>query len=47
MNNNGKARKKAYEEKQVKQAQKVIKWIIGVLAVLAIAVASYSMWLVS
>ena len=47
MNTNGKARKKAYEEKQEKQAQKVIKWIIGVLAVLAIAVAGYSMCLVS
>ena len=47
MNNNGKALKKAYVERHEKQAQKVIKWIIGVLAVLAIAVASYSMWLVS
>ncbi len=37
----------AYEKKQEQQGEKVIKWIIGVLIVLAMCYAAYSIWLVS
>ena len=37
----------AYEKKQQEKGEKVIKWIIGVLIVVAIIYAAYSIWLVS
>lgn len=37
----------AYEKKQEQQGEKVIKWIFGVLIVLALAYAAYSIWLVA
>ena len=37
----------AYEKKQQEKGEKVIKWIIGVLIVVAIIYAAYSFWLVS
>lgn len=37
----------AYEKKQQEKGEKVIMWIIGVLIVLAIFYAAYSIWLVS
>ena len=37
----------AYEKKQQEKGEKAIKWIIGVLIVVAIIYAAYSIWLVS
>ena len=37
----------AYEKKQQAKGENVIKWIIGVLIVVAIIYAAYSIWLVS
>ena len=37
----------AYEKKQQEKGELVIKWIIGVLIVVAIIYAAYSIWLVS
>ncbi len=37
----------AYEKKQQEKGEKVIKWIIGVLILLAVIYAAYSIWLVS
>ena len=37
----------AYEKKQQEKGEKVIKWIIGVLIVLAIIYAINSIWIVS
>jgi hypothetical protein len=37
----------AYEKKQERQGETVIKWIIGVLLILAVFYAGYSIWLVS
>ena len=37
----------AYEKKQQEKGEKIIKWIIGVLIVLAIIYAINSIWIVS
>jgi hypothetical protein len=37
----------AYEKKQAKEGEKVIKWIIGVLIALAICYAAWSVYLIS
>jgi hypothetical protein len=37
----------AYQKKQERQGETVIKWIIGVLILLAVVYACYSIWLVS
>ena len=37
----------AYEKKQQEKGEKVIKWIIGVLIVLAVCYAAYYIWLVA
>lgn len=47
MSEKGKIRKKEREEKQEKQARKVINWIFGVLIFLAVCFMIYSVWLVS
>jgi len=41
------AKRVAYEKKQAEEGEKVIKWIIGVLIVLAACYAAYSVWFVS
>ena len=43
----GNAKRQAYEKKQEQQGEKVIKWIFGVLIVLALVYAAYSIWLVA
>ena len=37
----------AYEKKQQEKGEKVIMWIIGVLIVLAVFYAAYSVWRVA
>jgi len=37
----------AYEKKQERQGEKVIKWIIYALIALALCYAAYSIWLIS
>lgn len=46
-NNLGNAKRAAYEKKQEKQGESIIKWIIGILIVLALAYAAYSVYIVS
>ena len=37
----------AYEKKQAKQGEKVVKWIIGVLILLAIGYTAWSIYIIS
>ena len=37
----------AYQKKQERQGETVIKWIIGVLIALAVVYACYSIWIVA
>ncbi len=46
-NISGNAKRAAYEKKQEKQGERIVKWIIGVLIVLALAYAAYSVYIVS
>ncbi len=41
------AKQKAYAQKQERQGHNVIMWIIGILILLAICYAAWSVWLVS
>ena len=41
------AKQVAYEKKQEQEGRKVVNWIFGVLIVLAVAYAAYSIWLVA
>ncbi len=47
MNETTKAKKAAYQKKQEAQGKKVVNWIFGVLLVLAIIFAVYSVFIVS
>ena len=39
------AKQRAYEKKQAQQGEKVVKWIFGVLILLAILYMAYTMYL--
>jgi len=39
------AKQKAYENKQAAKGEKIVKWIFGVLVVLALCFMIYSIWL--
>ncbi len=39
------AKQKAYEQKQAKQGEKIVKWIIGVLILLAIFYIGWVYWM--
>jgi cell division protein FtsL len=39
------AKQKAYEQKQARQGEKVVKWIFAVLVLLAFCFMVYSIWL--
>ena len=41
------ARRAAYQKRQEEDGKKVVNWIFGVLVVLALAFAVYSMFIVS
>jgi hypothetical protein len=41
------AKQKAFEKKQAVQGEKVVKWIFGVLIVLAVVYMCYTFWLMS
>ena len=47
MSKKNNARRAAYQKRQEEDGKKVVKWIFGVLVVLALAFAVYSMFIVS
>ncbi|MBO5584003.1 MAG: hypothetical protein SPK85_05710 [Prevotella sp.] len=47
MSKKNNARRAAYQKRQEEDGKKVVNWIFGVLVVLALAFAVYSMFIVS
>ena len=47
MSKKNNARRAAYQKRQEEDGKKVVTWIFGVLVVLALAFAVYSMFIVS
>ena len=47
MSKKNNARRAAYQKRQEEDGKKVVNWIFGVLVVLAVAFAVYSMFIVS
>ena len=45
MSQRGKARRAAYKARQEQEGKKVVKWIFGVLIVLAIIFIAYSIYI--
>jgi hypothetical protein len=41
------AKQKAYEKKQALKGEKIVKWIFGILVVLALCFAAWSVFIVS